>query len=197
MLRAALMACLVAAPAVAQDRALRGSVSWDGEAEERGEMLLRSAMLDQHNAARRSYGVPTLVWDENLVASARVHARHLASTDTFEHAAQDDADEPEGENLYMGTRSAFSYAAMAQLWVDERHDFHAGRFPDVVKSGHWSKVGHYTQIIWPTTQRVGCAMASNERDDYLVCRYLPAGNFLGTELPQKTAATILANASAR
>lgn len=182
MFRAALMACLVAAPAFAQ---------------ERGTTLLRAAMLDQHNAARKNYGVAALAWDERLVASALVHARYLAASDTFEHAEQDDADEPEGENLYMGTRDAFSYAAMAQLWVDERHDFRAGRFPDVVKSGHWSKVGHYTQIIWPTTQRVGCAMASNARDDYLVCRYLPAGNFLGTELRQKTAATIFANASAR
>lgn len=180
--RAALMACILTAPALAQDS---------------GEIPLRSAMLDQHNAARRSYGVEAIVWDETLVVSARQHARHLAATGTFEHAEQDETDEPEGENLFMGTRSAFSYAAMAQLWVDERHAFRPGKFPDVVKSGHWSKVGHYTQIIWPTTKRVGCALASSARDDYLVCRYLPAGNFIGTELRQKTAATILANASAR
>ena len=176
---------------------MRGSASWDGEPEERGEAKLRAAMLEEHNTARRHYGVAALVWDETLVASARAHAQYLAASGTFEHAEQDDVDDPEGENLYMGTRSAFSYSAMALLWVEERHDFRPGRFPEVVRSGHWSKVGHYTQIIWPTTQRFGCAIASNARDDYLVCRYFPAGNFIGTELRQKTAATILANASAR
>ena len=182
MVRAILIVMLTIAPALAQDRFQRGSVPWDGKAEPRGAPLLKAAMLDRHNAARRDYGVPALGWDDALVASALVHARYLALTDTFEHDEQDGAETPEGENLYMGTRGAFSYAAMAQLWVDERRDFRSGRFPDVVKSGHWSKVGHYTQIIWPTTQRVGCAMASNARDDFLVCRYLPAGNYFGTLL---------------
>jgi hypothetical protein len=40
-------------------------------------------------------------------------------------------------------------------------------------------VAHYTQIVWPTTQRVGCATASNRSSDYLVCRYLPTGNLVG------------------
>ena len=47
-------------------------------------------------------------------------------------------------------------------------------------SGDWSAVGHYTQIVWPTTRRVGCATASNRANDYLVCRYWPAGNVVGT-----------------
>ena len=182
IVRAVLMATLLGAPALAQDRFQRGTVRWNGKVEPRGAILLKSAMLERHNAARRDYGVPALGWDDKLAASALVHARHLASTDTFEHADQDDAETPEGENLYMGTRGAFSYTGMAQLWIDERRYFRAGRFPDVVTTGHWSKVGHYTQIIWPTTQRVGCAMASNASDDYLVCRYFPAGNYFGTVL---------------
>lgn len=197
MFRAALMTCLFVAPALAQDHTLRGSAPWDGKAQARDATMLKSAMLDKHNEARIAYGVPALAWDEALEASARAYAQQLAATDTFEHDDQDDADEPEGENLYMGTRTAYSYAAMAKLWIDEQYDFKPGRFPEVVRAGHWSRVGHYTQIIWPTTQRVGCAMASNASDDYLVCRYFPAGNYFGTDLRQKTAATSLANASAR
>ena len=34
-------------------------------------------------------------------------------------------------------------------------------------------------MIWSRTTRVGCALASNARDDYLVCRYVPAGNVVG------------------
>jgi hypothetical protein len=49
----------------------------------------------------------------------------------------------------------------------------------VSRTGDWSQVAHYTQIVWPATQRVGCATASNRSNDYLVCRYLPAGNVVG------------------
>ena len=34
-------------------------------------------------------------------------------------------------------------------------------------------------MIWPATTRVGCALASTARTDYLVCRYATAGNIDG------------------
>jgi hypothetical protein len=40
-------------------------------------------------------------------------------------------------------------------------------------------VAHYVQIVWRGTRAVGCAMASGASDDYLVCRYSPAGNVVG------------------
>ena len=81
-----------------------------------------------------------------------------------------------------GTRRAYQYRELIQFWADERPDFKPGSFPDVSKSGDWSRVGHYTQMVWPETRQVGCAVASNETHDYLVCRYLPAGNVIGDTL---------------
>lgn len=51
------------------------------------------------------------------------------------------------------------------------------------RSGPWSTVGHYTQMIWPTTTHVGCAIANGVRFDVLVCRYAPAGNIDGRRVP--------------
>jgi hypothetical protein len=34
-------------------------------------------------------------------------------------------------------------------------------------------------MIWPTTTRIGCALASTPRVDYLVCRYAGKGNVDG------------------
>lgn len=82
----------------------------------------------------------------------------------------------------MGTRAAYSYAEMIGSLIDERRHFRPGVFPQVSRTGDWSHVAHYTQIIWPTSRRVGCATASNRANDYLVCRYLPAGNVVGTIL---------------
>jgi hypothetical protein len=38
-------------------------------------------------------------------------------------------------------------------------------------------------MIWPATERVGCAIASSARADYLVCRYATAGNIDGRRVP--------------
>ncbi len=68
---------------------------------------------------------------------------------------------------------------MAGLWSSEARNFVPGVFPNVSRTGNWFDVSHYTQVIWPTTTRVGCALASNGRNDYVVCRFSPAGNIDG------------------
>ena len=67
-----------------------------------------------------------------------------------------------------------------------------GIFPTVSRSGNWETVGHYTQMVWPTTTRVGCAVASNASNDFLVCRYSPAGNIDGRPVPYVATASAAA-----
>ena len=139
-------------------------------------------MIAAHNQARRQYGAEPLSWDDGLARDAAAYARYLARTGRFEHDPQRGRRPPQGENLFMGTRGAYSYADMIGLLVEERRYFTPGRFPAVSRTGDWSQVAHYTQIVWPTSQRVGCAVATNRANDHLVCRYLPAGNIVGTML---------------
>jgi hypothetical protein len=40
-------------------------------------------------------------------------------------------------------------------------------------------VGHYTQVAWRGTSQVGCARATGQKTDVLVCRYNNAGNYIG------------------
>lgn len=145
----------------------------------RGEGLLRQAVLDGHNRARGEVDVAPLVWDNRLAADAGTYARTLAQTDQFRHADQPLDGSREGENLFQGTRDAYSYAEMVQLWIDERSDFVNLATPQFSRSGNWAGVAHYTQIVWRGTTSVGCALASNGQTDYLVCRYSPAGNVVG------------------
>ena len=53
-----------------------------------------------------------------------------------------------------------------------------GIFPAVSSSGNWEDVAHYTQMVWPTTTHVGCALYQADWD-YLICRYSPPGNIDG------------------
>uniref|UniRef100_J3LHT3 SCP domain-containing protein n=1 Tax=Oryza brachyantha TaxID=4533 RepID=J3LHT3_ORYBR len=41
--------------------------------------------------------------------------------------------------------------------------------------------GHYTQIMWRATRRVGCAMVTcyNGRGTFITCNYDPPGNYVG------------------
>ena len=139
-------------------------------------------MLAVHNRARADYGVAALSWNKRLATDAAQYARHMALTGRFAHDPQTGRKPRQGENLWMGTRNAFRYEKMVGLMVDERAQYRPGIFPEVSRTGRWWEVAHYTQLIWPTTKQVGCAMASNRRDDFLVCRYSPAGNVVGAVL---------------
>lgn len=178
----ALTALLLAGTAAAQDRFQRGTTPWDGMIAPRDDTLMQSTLLAVHNGARQAHGSGPLQWDAALAEDATRHARALSMRGQMAHDPQTGVETRQGENLFMGTSGAYSYAEMAKLWVDERRWFRKGVFPDVATGGDWSRVGHYTQIVWPETQRVGCALASNGRDDVLVCRYLPAGNYVGVPL---------------
>ncbi|MDQ2878718.1 MAG: CAP domain-containing protein [Pseudomonadota bacterium] len=145
----------------------------------RGDALLRQAMLEGHNAARAAVGEPPLAWDAGLAADAAAYARTLARTGEFRHADQPIDMRREGENLFTGTRDAYSYREMVDLWVAEKADFVNRPTPDFSRGGRWENVAHYTQIVWRGTTRIGCALASNATDDYLVCRYSPPGNVVG------------------
>jgi len=145
----------------------------------RGAALLEGAMLAGHNDARAALGLPPLRWNPALAADARLYADELARTGRFEHSAQPRGSPPQGENLWTGTRGAYSYSEMVGHWVAERRFYRPLPVPDSSASGRFGDVGHYSQIVWRAAQEVGCAEARNRRDDYVVCRYLPAGNVLG------------------
>ncbi|KQM20696.1 serine protease [Sphingomonas sp. Leaf24] len=145
----------------------------------RGPALLRQAMDAGHRAARAAAGLAPLGWDPALARDAARYADTLAKTGRFEHSAQPRGVPEQGESLWTGTRGAYRYDEMVGHWVAERRDYVPGVLPAVSRTGKFGDVGHYTQIMWRTTQRFGCAEASNVRDDYVVCRYVPAGNVAG------------------
>lgn len=139
-------------------------------------------LLALHNRERAAVGAPPLAWDPALARAAAAYGPALARHGKLAHSAP--ATRPgQGENLWMGTRGAYSLEEMAGGWAGERRLFRAGIFPKVSRSGKWSDVGHYTQMIWMGTSRVGCALHSSPSWDFLICRYSPPGNVVGQAVP--------------
>lgn len=139
-------------------------------------------MLKKHNQERQLYHYNALSWSEKLAKDARSWAESLSRQNRFEHAFAELRQKDQGENLWMGTAGYFSHSAMVQMWLDEKRLVKDGVFPNVTNGRNWAEVGHYTQIIWPQTREVGCALARGAVNEFLVCRYLPAGNVIGTKM---------------
>jgi len=143
---------------------------------------LSTRLLAAHNQERAAAGVPPLQWDPALAASAAGYGPALAASGRLDHAPEA-VRQGQGENLWEGTRGVFSLESMVADWASERRWFRPGTFPNVSTTGNWADVGHYTQIIWPGTTHVGCAVHQGPRSDFLICRYSPAGNVQGQRVP--------------
>ena len=139
-------------------------------------------LLALHNRERAAVGAAPLAWDPALARSAAAYGPALERLGRLAHSAPDTRP-GQGENLWMGTRGAYQLEDMAGGWAGERSLFRAGTFPDVSRSGHWSDVGHYTQMIWKGTTRMGCAVHTSRDWDFIVCRYSPPGNVVGQRVP--------------
>jgi hypothetical protein len=159
------------APAFAQDRS----------GDPRPLTSTEQTWLAEHNFERDAVGLPPLRWNPSLASDARGWAEDLAARRAFHHSP-DLLRIRQGENLWRGSARRYEAWQMIDGFLAERRHFRPGTFPDVSATGRWSDVGHYTQIIWPETREVGCALAANTRDEVLVCRYWPAGNVLGYRL---------------
>lgn len=144
----------------------RGSVEW--------------RLLEAHNRERALVGVPLLRWDPELARGAAAYAPQL-SLRGLAHAPREGRKDVR-ENLLQSNRGGRSIEQMIGVWIAEKRYFVPGVFPNVSSTGNWYDVGHYSQMIWPTTSRLGCAIHSDARFDWLVCRYSPPGNRDGTRI---------------
>ena len=139
-------------------------------------------LLAMHNIERSRVKSPPLAWDPQLAAAAASSGPTLARMGRLEHSPRNSRP-GQRENLWMGTRGAFSPEQMVASWIEERNAFRPGVFPAVSRTGDWSDVAHYTQLIWKETTRVGCAIQPAGQWDSLICRYSPPGNIDGRRLP--------------
>lgn len=141
---------------------------------------LDARLLAAHNRERSAAGIAPLVWNDRLAADAAGWAGHLAELNDLEHSPDDyDDTDPQGENLWLGTRAHYSPEDMVGGWIEEKANFKPGIFPNNSRTGDLEDIGHYTQLMWRDTAQVGCAVQTNQDYDILVCRYAAAGNVIG------------------
>ena len=138
---------------------------------------LATQLLAAHNRERAAVGHPPLQWDPELASSAASYGPVLASLHQLVHSPRETRP-GQRENLARAWHGTLSPEQLIDLWSGEKRLLRPGLFPAVSQTGRWEDVAHYTQMVWPTTTRVGCAIYSADWD-YLICRYSPPGNLDG------------------
>ncbi|XP_021112273.1 cysteine-rich secretory protein LCCL domain-containing 2 isoform X2 [Heterocephalus glaber] len=159
----------------------------------------REEILRLHNQLRGQVSPPAsnmehVTWDEELERSAAAWAQQCI----WEHGPTSLLVSI-GQNLAVHWGRYRSPGFHVQSWYDEVKDY---TYPYPHECNPWcpercsgAMCTHYTQIVWATTNKVGCAVHTCHRIDvwgeiwenavYLVCNYSPKGNWIG-EAPYRT-----------
>ena len=133
---------------------------------------IRADILTNHNYHRTRHQVDVLTRDSEIENVAQAYSVHLASEDKMEHSGNQNY----GENLYYCYSSAgicVTGEKASQSWYKEVE------FYDFNNPGFSSKTGHFTQLVWKGSQKIGCGAACNSQNKcYVTCNYDPPGNYL-------------------
>ncbi len=163
-----------------------------GEASAQGAEADRQVALAAHNLLRCSVDppaatMPALTWDHRLEQVAQEWAdtcrtEHNVRRSERYHELGGSGDV--GENLAWGGFGSWSNVIL-DGWGSERAFYIYANDTCYDPAVPLRVCGHYTQVIWATTQSVGCAKSRSAcpgvggSGEYYVCNYAPGGNYVG------------------
>ncbi|EXB94562.1 hypothetical protein L484_022874 [Morus notabilis] len=132
----------------------------------------KTQFLGPQNAVRKALRMRPLVWDPRLEKYARWYADKRRYDCALVHS-----NGPYGENIFWGSGEGWTPAQAAEAWVAEQRWYR-----------YWSNscaggevCGHYTQIVWRETRKIGCARVTcfGGKGVFMTCNYDPPGNYVG------------------
>lgn len=131
--------------------------------------------LKAHNDLRQRVGVLPLVWSASLTAEAHAWAEQRRRDCNYRSHSSN----PYGENIFWMSYKEFTPTDVVQWWFNEYklYDNITNRcLCQPERAG--CECGHFLNIVWSTTRRVGCSGAvycEDQKGVYVVCDYDPAG----------------------
>lgn len=145
-----------------------------------GQTTDKEKALEIHNLERASLELNGLEWSNKLERDAQKYADFLAKIEKFRHSNELDILN-QGENLFKleGDFNIKYYMSEASIsWLSEKNDYVYAKIGN--RKNIFSKVGHYTQMIWHNTTKIGIAYSKSKLGNvYVVARYYPSGNWDG------------------
>lgn len=136
-----------------------------------GEKDKLVGITDAHNEFRKLKNLPELVWDDELAEFANEWALNLKNSRKCKMKHRDK--NKFGENLAWGKGTNFKSKDVVKMWHDEEANY------NYANNSCKSVCGHYTQVVWKNSKKLGCAMATCGNEEVWVCNYDPPGNYVG------------------
>ncbi|KAM5559969.1 SH3 domain-containing protein C23A1.17-like [Rosa sericea] len=135
--------------------------------------------LQAHNEVRAMFNEPMLTWDDKLADYAHQWAEKTSALGKCEERYHSYG--PYGENLFWGWswNDYFSPRDAVMMWTDEKNDFDVKS----LKCTPGKMCGHFTQVMWRNSKRVGCSRIKCAQGGVLmICNYDPPGNWIDSKL---------------
>ncbi|PIO71490.1 SCP-like protein [Teladorsagia circumcincta] len=88
-----------------------------------------------------------------------------------------------GQNLFMVDATKVNKTKVApwsvRLWFDELAHNGVPQENVMTRKVFGRGIGHYSQVVWQNSNKIGCGIFWCEKMTYAGCEYSPAGNFIG------------------
>jgi len=139
---------------------------------------LQKEFLDAHNDWRKSVGIHPLKYSSELEKIATDWSKILIDDYFCKMMHNPRRGQGVGENIYWHSNYKMSNPTKAvDAWGEEVGDYNY----ETNKCADGKVCGHYTQIVWADTERVGCSLRRCDAGTQVVvvCNYEPAGNWVG------------------
>ncbi|XP_006907375.1 peptidase inhibitor 16 [Pteropus alecto] len=141
----------------------------------------KRVMVELHNLYRAQVSPPAanmlrMRWDEELAAFAKAYAQECVW-------GHNKARGKRGENLFAITDEGMDVPLAVEEWYLEHEHYNLS----TATCDPGQMCGHYTQVVWAKTERIGCGSHFCEKLQgveetnihLLVCNYEPPGNVKG------------------
>ncbi|KAJ8420368.1 hypothetical protein Cgig2_024710 [Carnegiea gigantea] len=131
--------------------------------------------LVSHNLVRAKKLELPLVWDKDLEKYARWWVDQRSTDCALQHSFPDREFEL-GECIFWGGGSQWAPSNAIKTWANEEgyYDY------DSNTCAEGQMCGHYTQIVWSTTRKLGCArVVCQDGDVFMTCNYYAPSNVIG------------------
>lgn len=132
-----------------------------------------------HNNVRKDVSVQPLEWDIDMAKYAQEWADYLANDNdcNIEHRGNIGKNSKNaGENIFWGSGMDYTALDASEKWYGEIKSYTYG----VLSNQNWYSTGHYTQIVWRNTKKVGIGVSKcSSGATIIVANYFPPGNYIG------------------
>lgn len=144
---------------------------------------VKATFIAEHNRVRTEHGLDPLEWNDQIAQSALDWGDIMAARHGCELVhGQAASGQGYGQNLYWwGHNNRLADPRYVVYGLADAEKPYYDYATNTCAPNE--QCGHYTQIVWKTTKRFGCAYVTCDSGSYKglawVCNYDPPGNFVG------------------